>query len=389
MAALSLIEPGRARLSSFSFISARNKPDHAKETRHWLRCRAADGPTENMNSPAALFAIATFIWGSTWLVITFQLGVVEPEVSVVYRFALAAAILFVWCGARGQRLAFAPLTHAWLAAQGATLFGLNYVGVYLAERYVASGLVAVAFSTLVFVVPIGARLAFGTPVLARVAVGALVGVAGIASLFLPELRAAAAGGSAALGIAFALGSTVIAAIGNLVTVRLQRDKVPAISGTAWAMGYGALTAAAIAWARGSAWTFDWGFAYVVSLRVPGGVWQHHCVRYLLQADRKGGRQPGQLHGRRDPRRGHGTEHGLRRLSLDDHRCDRGRARICRELPGAHRQAQGLTRARVDPGALSLTFRAAQVDVRPRPNLARAIEVSVGPSAVDGHRRILN
>lgn len=218
-----------------------------------------------MNSPAALFAIATLIWGSTWIAITFQLGAVEPEVSVVYRFALAAAILFVWCSARGQRLAFSPRTHAWLAAQGATLFGLNYVGVYVAERHVASGLVAVAFSTLVFVVPIGARLAFGTPVLARVAVGALIGVSGIASLFLPELRAAAAGGSAALGIAFALGSTIIAAIGNLVTVRLQRDKVPAVSGTAWGMSYGALTAAAIAWAGGSAWAFDWGFAYVASL----------------------------------------------------------------------------------------------------------------------------
>ena len=218
-----------------------------------------------MNSPAALFAIAALIWGSTWLAITFQLGVVEPEVSVVYRFALAAAILFVWCGARGQRLRFQPRTHAWLALQGSTLFGLNYVGVYLAERYVASGLVAVAFSTLVFVVPIGARLAFGTPVQARVAVGALIGVIGIASMFLPELRVAAAGGTAALGIAFALGSTVIAAIGNLVTVRLQRDKVPTLSGTAWGMGYGALTAAALAWTGGSPWTFDWNFAYVVSL----------------------------------------------------------------------------------------------------------------------------
>jgi drug/metabolite transporter (DMT)-like permease len=218
-----------------------------------------------MNSPAALFAIATLIWGSTWLAITFQLGVVEPEVSVVYRFALAAAILFVWCGARGQRLRFQPRTHAWLALQGSTLFGLNYVGVYLAERYVASGLVAVAFSTLVFVVPIGARLAFGTAVQARVAVGAVIGVVGIASMFLPELRVAAVGGTAALGIAFALGSTVIAAIGNLVTVRLQRDKVPTLSGTAWGMGYGALTAAALAWTGGSAWTFDWGFAYVASL----------------------------------------------------------------------------------------------------------------------------
>ena len=218
-----------------------------------------------MNSPAALFAIATLIWGSTWLAITFQLGVVEPEVSVVYRFALAAAILFVWCGARGQRLRFQPRTHAWLALQGSTLFGLNYVGVYLAERYVASGLVAVAFSTLVFVVPIGARLAFGTPVQARVAVGAMIGVVGIASMFLPELRVAAVGGTAALGVAFALGSTVIAAIGNLVTVRLQRDKVPTLSGTAWGMGYGALTAAALAWTGGSAWAFDLSFAYVASL----------------------------------------------------------------------------------------------------------------------------
>jgi drug/metabolite transporter (DMT)-like permease len=218
-----------------------------------------------MYSPAALFAIATLIWGSTWLAITFQLGVVEPEVSVVYRFALAAAILFVWCRARGQPLRFQPRTHAWLALQGSTLFGLNYVGVYLAERYVASGLVAVAFSTLVFVVPIGARLAFGTPVLARVAVGALIGVVGVASMFLPELRAAAVGGTAALGIAFALGSTVIAAIGNLVTVRLQRDKVPTLSGTAWGMGYGALTAAALAWTGGSAWAFDLSFAYVASL----------------------------------------------------------------------------------------------------------------------------
>ena len=148
----------------------------------------------------------------------------EPEVSVAYRFALAAVILFVWCAARGQRLRFQPRTHAWLALQGSTLFGLNYVGVYLAERYVASGLVAVAFSTLVFIVPILSRLAFGTPVPPRVALGAVIGVCGVASLFLPELRAASVGGTAALGVAFALGSTVIAAIGNLVTVRLQRDK---------------------------------------------------------------------------------------------------------------------------------------------------------------------
>jgi len=38
-----------------------------------------------------------------------------------------------------------------------------------------------------------------------------------------------------------------------------------MSGTAWGMGYGALTASAIAWIGGTRWTFDWGYAYVASL----------------------------------------------------------------------------------------------------------------------------
>lgn len=44
-------------------------------------------------SAPVLFAIASLIWGSTWLVITFQLGVVAPEASVTYRFALGALVL--------------------------------------------------------------------------------------------------------------------------------------------------------------------------------------------------------------------------------------------------------------------------------------------------------
>jgi len=239
-----------------------------------------------MNSTSVLFATATLIWGSTWIAITFQLGAVAPEVSVVYRFALASAIVFVWCAWRGQSLRFPRRVHAWLAVQGATLYGLNYVGVYLAERHVASGLVAVAFSTLVFLVPIGSRFAFGTALNPRVVIGALIGIAGVASLFLPELRAAKLGGETAVGIAFALGSTVIASVGNLVAVRLQRDpvRIPLMSGIAWGMGYGALTAAVCAWLGGSAWSFDARPAYVASLAylaVFGSVIAFGAYLYLI------------------------------------------------------------------------------------------------------------
>ena len=149
-------------------------------------------------SNGALFAISTLIWGSTWLAITYQLGVVAPEVSVAYRFALAALIAR-GVVSRDRRVAAlsARASIAILAAFGATLFGLNYVGVYWAERFVASGLVAVVFSTIVFMNPIGMRIVYGEPLTLRMLVAATLGVTGVALLFLPELDAARHGGAAA------------------------------------------------------------------------------------------------------------------------------------------------------------------------------------------------
>src|SRR5713101_6280838 len=146
-----------------------------------------------------LFIICSAIWGSTWLAIKYQLGAVAPELSVAYRFGLAAIVLFAWCAATRRSLRFSAREHGYLAALGVTLFGLNYIGVYWAERYVASGLVAVLFSTIVFMNPVGMRLVFGTPLAARTFVAAALGVAGVALLFLPELTQASYGGAAGYG----------------------------------------------------------------------------------------------------------------------------------------------------------------------------------------------
>ena len=216
-------------------------------------------------SPSTLFIVATLIWGSTWLAIKFQLGSVAPNVSVAYRFALASLVLAAWCVLSSRSLALPRTAHGWIAAQGLTFFGLNYVAVYEAERHVASGLVAVVFSTSVFMTPLGARLAFRIPVARRTLLGAVLGVAGVALLFLPELDAARHGGAIAVGIGWALASTVIAAIGNLVSMRMQRDRLPVLPATAWGMAYGALVAAATAVLRGEAWTFDPSWPYVASL----------------------------------------------------------------------------------------------------------------------------
>jgi drug/metabolite transporter (DMT)-like permease len=212
-----------------------------------------------------LFIICAAIWGSTWLAIKYQLGVVAPELSVAYRFGLAAMMLFAWCMATRRSLRFSAREHGYLAALGVMLFGLNYIGIYWAERFVTSGLVAVLFSTIVFMNPAGVRLAFGTPLSTRTLIAATIGVAGVTLLFLPELNQATQGGSAGYGVAFALGATVIACGGNLIAIRNHKAGIPTFPGTAWGMTYGALSAVLASVVRGVPWSFDTSPVYLLSL----------------------------------------------------------------------------------------------------------------------------
>ena len=220
---------------------------------------------DRLRSAPTLFAIATLIWGSTWLAITFQLGVVAAEISVAYRFALAALILAIWCRARGRSLAFSRRDHAFLVAQGVLMFGANYVSIYEAERYLTSGLVAVLFSTIVFTNSIGMRIAYGVRITRRMLFASVLGVVGVILLFLPELLTVKSSATVAFGIAFGLAGTLLATGGNLIAVRNHHASVGVLEGTVWGMAWGAATAALIATATGASWTFDPSPRYVLSL----------------------------------------------------------------------------------------------------------------------------
>jgi len=128
-----------------------------------------------------------------------------------------------------------------------------------------SGLVAVVYSTIVFMTPIGVRAAFGVPLRPRLLAAAALGVTGVALLFLPELRAAGRGGSTAYGVVLVLCAAFACASGNLIAMRNHDAGIPTIPGTAWMMIYGTLFAAAVAKVSGAPWTFDARPAYVLSL----------------------------------------------------------------------------------------------------------------------------
>jgi drug/metabolite transporter (DMT)-like permease len=216
-------------------------------------------------SNLSLYLISVLIWGSTWLVIKFQLGVVSPIVSVAWRFALAALMLLLYATCRRRPLRFPARDHAWIGLQGLLLFGLNYIGVYLSEQYLTSGLVAVVYSLVIFLNALGMRVFFGRPIRAAAVIAALLGVAGVVLIFGREVLAVSSGDHELHGLLLALGSTVFASLGNMVATRNHRSQLPVLQVNAWAMLYGAVFVSGIALASGAHLRFELSWPYVSSL----------------------------------------------------------------------------------------------------------------------------
>ncbi len=213
----------------------------------------------------ALYLATVLIWGSTWIAITFQFGKVPPTVSVAYRFALASCLLFAWCGLRRLPLRFSGREHGLMALQGLLLFGLNYVCVYVAETQISSGLVAVVFSLILFLNILGTRVFFATPLRPAIVVGAALGVAGVALVFLPELGHQAGGARTLTGFTIAVVGTLSASLGQLLSARNQRSGLPVVQLNAFGMLYGAILVALYAALRGDAFVFDGSAAYLLSI----------------------------------------------------------------------------------------------------------------------------
>jgi drug/metabolite transporter (DMT)-like permease len=216
-------------------------------------------------SDLALYALSVLIWGSTWLAIKFQLGIVPPAVSVAWRFAVAALILIVYAKVRRLSLRFDGATHLWLALQGLLLFGINYVLVYLSEQWLTSGLVALIFSLITFLNILGMRLFFSVPVKPAALSGAVLGVIGVALVFWPELANFSASPARRLGVFFALLGSVAASLGNMTATRNHKSQLPVIQANAWAMMYGAIFVAMYAMLAGQHFVFERSLPYVVSL----------------------------------------------------------------------------------------------------------------------------
>ena len=212
-----------------------------------------------------LFALCVAVWGTTWHAITYQVGSVAPEVGVALRFGLAGAFVLATCSWRGINLRLPRAGHARLALQGIFLYGVSYVCVYHAERWVPSGLVAVGYSASPLIAGVGARVAFGTPLSRRFVAGGAIGLAGVALIFWPELAAAEGNDATLRGAAFTVAAVLLSGVGSLSASRNSVRGLGFWPGMGFGMLYGGAACALIALALGRSFALPVAHSWWLSL----------------------------------------------------------------------------------------------------------------------------
>ena len=161
------------------------------------------------------FAAVYIIWGSTYLGIRYAIQTLPPFLMAGARFSLAGAVMFAWARFKGDKAgwSWAEWRRAFLI--GALLLLCGNGGVTWAEKYVASGLVALLVATEpLWVVVLNWAISRKRPN-AKVLFGVLLGLVGVGFLMgdglngngqVSRLGLAGAGVVLFAGFAWAAGS---------------------------------------------------------------------------------------------------------------------------------------------------------------------------------------
>lgn len=212
-----------------------------------------------------LYAVVVLVWGSTWGAITFQFGIVAEEVSIAYRFAIAAAVLFLYAFTTGRTIRITLRHYPMVIVQGLLLFSINYFFVYYGTSYITSGLVAVTFTIIVVCNAFFEWVFFRVPLEKRLLAAAILGISGIAFIFWPEVKTISLHDRSMYGLLLVAVGVVSASLGNMAAVVNTGRSLPVIAVNAHGMMWGTLLSVIVALVLGRKFNFSYEAGYVWSL----------------------------------------------------------------------------------------------------------------------------
>jgi drug/metabolite transporter (DMT)-like permease len=237
-------------------------------------------------------AVIYVVWGSTYLAIRFAVETIPPFVMAGSRFIIAGLTLLVWAKLRGAAMPTGIQWRVAIVTGGLLMLCGNGIVVW-AERYVASGLVALLLTTTPlwmvlfnWLRPKGVR----PPVL--IWFGLLVGFGGMAALAFEGQK----GDQKAIdlfGIVALLGASIAWALGSVMAKHAPRPDSPFLA-TALQMVCGGVMLMIVSGLNGELTHFDvsrvtlnsfLGFAYLLVvgslLTMPVYTWLLHVAEPTL------------------------------------------------------------------------------------------------------------
>ena len=212
-----------------------------------------------------LFIVTLFCWAPTWYLIKFQLGYVDPLVSVFYRFSIASLIIFIFLFIKKKNLKFSINHHFWFLFFGICLYSVNYVFLYLSNTYLISAFPAVVFSTIVIMNIIGETFYFKKKPSFKTLIGASIGMMGIIIIFNDEIFSFSLDEGTHIGLFLALIGSFFASTGNMIHQRNLNYNFPSIQTIAYAMLYGSIITLIITRIQGTELLFEYSLSYISSL----------------------------------------------------------------------------------------------------------------------------
>lgn len=186
-----------------------------------------------------LYALTLFVWGTSWIALKMQIGVVAPEVSVFWRFLFAATLMMGWVAVSRRRFRFPAADHVRFAGMGGLIFSTNFVLFYHGAQHLPSGLLSVVFSLASIINLFLGALIFRTRITRTVLIGGLLGATGIALMFWPQIAGTEINHEALIGLGFCVAGTLSFCLGNMLSASNQARGMPVVSANAWGMVYGA------------------------------------------------------------------------------------------------------------------------------------------------------
>lgn len=185
---------------------------------------------------------------------------------------------------RKKKIIFPLKQHACFFLQGSLNFSINYMLSYYSETFIKSGVLAVVFTSMVYMNIIFSRFFYGKKISSSTIIGSILGGLGILLLFGHDLFQISEK-KEFFGLGLGLCAAISASLGNMVALKNIQSNVPISSANAFGMMYGSLLTSICVFISNEKINFHFSTKFVISLlylAIFGTIIAFSCYNKLLK-----------------------------------------------------------------------------------------------------------